>query len=404
MDIPFLIILLFALFILLRIEFIFYIIYVLFGTWIAARWWVRRVANRLEIRRAYADHAFLGDQVRVELRIENRSWLPVPWLRVSESVPLMLHSPNFVRRVVTLPAHGHATITYTLDCRQRGYYALGPASFRTGDLFGFAETQVQEPEEDHITVYPRIVPLTQLGISSQLPFGAIRTRQRLFEDPVRVSGLRDYETGDPLHRIHWKASAHAGELLVTKLDPAISLETAILLNLNAAEYEQRQAIHASEWAIVVAASIAHHLAEQRQPVGLFTNGHDPVSGRGWAAGLPPRSGRGNLIKLLEVLARIELAREARPSFAAWMREATLDLGWGTTVIAITPKGDEATCQALHRLQRAGLNTILIVVEPSLQFKKIRQRAHHLGFPAYLVAYERDLDLWRSPAGAGERIR
>ncbi|HEY64842.1 MAG TPA: DUF58 domain-containing protein [Caldilineae bacterium] len=404
MDIPFLIILLFALFILLRIEFIFYIVYVLFGTWVVAQWWTNRAAKQIAVRRFYSDHAFLGERVRVRLQIQNQGRLPIPWVRISESVPLVLHSPNFIRRVISLPSRGQVTITYTLDCRRRGYYALGPASLTTGDLFGFAESRLREPREDHITVYPRIIPLSRLGITSQLPFGTVRTPQRLFEDPTRMIGLRDYQAGDPLHRIHWKASAHAGDLLVTKLDAAISLETAILLNLNAADYEPKRAIDISEWAIVVAASIAHHLAERRQPVGLFTNGYDPLGGRGRAIDLPPRSGRGHLMKVLEVLARIELSPDGAVPFASWIQGATVDLGWGTTVIVITPKGDAATCQALHRLQRAGLNVVLIVVGPSGRFRETRQRARHFGFPAYLAARERDLDAWRSPAPMGWPVR
>ncbi len=393
MDISFLIILLFALFILFRVEFIFYIIYVLFGTWLVARWWTGRILHHLEVQRIYTDHAFLGEQVPVTLRIRNRSWLPVPWLRVSESVPLTLHVPNFVRRVVTLPARGETQLTYKLDCRRRGYYPLGPVSFHTGDLFGFAEMQAQESQTDHITVYPRIIPLTRLGISSQLPFGTVRTHQRLFEDPARVIGLRDYQAGDPLHRIHWKASAHSGDLLVTKLDAAISLETAILLNLNQAEYDAQWVATVSEWAIVVAASIAHHLTEQRQPVGLFTNGHDPVSREGEAAMIPPRAGRAHLMKVLEVLARIELSAEA-PPFSTWMQRVMLHLGWGTTVIAITPTGDEAVCRALHRLQRAGLNAVLIVTQPILRFSEVRQRAKYFGFPAHRITREDELEAWQ----------
>ena len=395
MDIPFLIILLFMLFILLRLEFIFYIIYVLFGAWVVSRWWTGRALGQIEMRRIYNDHAFLDEQVPVTLQISNRSRLPIPWLRIGEAVPLALHVPNFVRRVVTVPGRGQVALHYTLDCRHRGYYPLGPLTLNTGDLFGFGETQLQETKADHITVYPRIIPLARLGLTSNLPFGTVRTRQRLFEDPARLIGLRDYHPGDPLHRIHWKASAHSDSLLVTKLDAAISLETAILLNLNSAEYDPQWLIAASEWGIVVAASIAHHLIEQRQPVGLITNGRDPISADGRAAAVMPRAGRNHLIKLLEVLARIEVATAATAPFASWIAQATLNLGWGATVIAITPQGDEETCRSLHRLQRAGLNAVLLVIEPTFQFALTRRRARSLGFPAYQIIQEEDLDRWRA---------
>jgi hypothetical protein len=39
----------------------------------------------------------------------------------------------------------------------------------------------------------------------------------------------------------------------------------------------------------------------------------------------------------------------------------------------------------------------MVVEPSLSFNETRQRARYLGFPAYPMTREHDLDVWRTPA-------
>ena len=35
---------------------------------------------------------------------------------------------------------------------------------------------------------------------------------RLYEDPTRISGVRPYEAGDPLNRVHWRATARTGAL------------------------------------------------------------------------------------------------------------------------------------------------------------------------------------------------
>jgi hypothetical protein len=150
----------------------------------------------------------------------------------------------------------------------------------------------------------------------------------------------------------------------------------------------------SEWAIVVAASLAHYLTERRQAVGLASNGRDSVSHTAqWS--IPPRPGRPHLMKLLEWLARVEMI-ETVP-LAEWLPTAVHNLAWGTVVIVVTPKGDELICRALHRLQRAGLSPVLIVVEPHGQFGDVRERARRLGFPAYLIADERDLARWQTRA-------
>ena len=105
-----------------------------------------------------------------------------------------------------------------------------------------------------------------------------------------------------------------------------------------------------------------------------------------------RGGRVHLMKLLEWLARVQLA-DGSP-FSEWLPRAALDLAWGTTVIVIHPSGDDATCRALHGLVRAGLNPMLIVIEPQYQFGVLRERARRLGFPAHLMTDEHDLKGWK----------
>ena len=203
--------------------------------------------------------------------------------------------------------------------------------------------------------------------------------------------MRDYRSGDPLQAIDWKSSARVGSLQVKKYEPAVSLTTVIFLDLNAAAYARQLKISASEWAIVVAASLASYLVGQRQAVGLASNGMDPLTGsRGWI--IPARPGRTHLMKLLEWLARVQQV-EATP-LADWLPTAAVGLAWGTTVVAITPSGDEATCTALHRLRRAGLNPVLVAVEPHGQFGVVQERGRRLGVLAYLVADEDDLKRWQ----------
>src|SRR5690606_19628201 len=162
---------------------------------------------------------------------------------------------------------------YAVQAIRRGYYRLGPLTVRTGDLFGWSELRAQAPAS-YLTVYPRITPLARLGLPSRLPYGAIGSQRRLFEDPARPVGVREYHRGDSLRLINWKVSAHGDNLVVKTLQPAISLDTHILLNLNRDDFSAKTRYSAPEWAIEIAASLAAHLVEQQQAVGLATNGRD----------------------------------------------------------------------------------------------------------------------------------
>ena len=398
-EIPILILVLLLVAVLLRLDIIFYLVYVVVGIYAFSRWWTGRGLRSVHVKRVFAEHAFLGERITVQLTLGNTAVLPIPWLHINEAVPLGLHTPGFVRRVTSLGPREHKRITYDLDCRRRGYYPIGPLEAGSGDLFGFAESQRSAAGVDYLTVYPEIIPLTHLGLPSKSPFGTISSQQRIFEDPARVSGVRDYRAGDSLRRVHWKASARQGSLLVKKYQPAISLQTVILLNLNRSEYSTRRSFDAAERAVVVAASIANHLVNQRQAVGLVTNGCQMMASGGADDGgkstptpLPPKPGRLHLMKVLEVLARVQ-SEETGPS-PAWIQQASLPVSWGDTLVAITPVGDEPTCQALHQLCRRGLNVVLVVVEPHGPFGPVRERARRLGFRAFEVSRREDMNLWR----------
>ncbi|MCA9919420.1 MAG: DUF58 domain-containing protein [Anaerolineales bacterium] len=407
----------------LRVDFIFYVIYVSVGIFAWVRWLMPRTMKNLKSRRVYDKQAFWGEVVPVTIELGNNGRLPVPWVQFQESVAIQLKHGDSLHKVVALSSGETAAFHYSVIARRRGYYQLGPLRLTTGDLFGIYPEQVGFLPADYLTVYPRITPLTQLGLPSRLPFGTIASHQRLFEDPARPMGIRDFRSGDSIRQINWKASAHTKNLMVKTFQPAISLETAVLLNLHTPDYTFGNRQDVAEWAVEVAASLAAHLVNQRQGVGLITNGIDPLAsdkhGFDEATGrllrpshteiqanpaafipatIPPRNGRPHLIKILERLARIEM--EETVSFTDWASTACMHLNWGVTILAITAHGSEAVCQSLHRLVRAGFNPILITVEPDNAFGLVRERARRLGFAAYNVARPRDLDRWKRPYTVG----
>jgi hypothetical protein len=394
----------------LKIDFIFYLVYVSLGLYAWNLWRSPRMLAQIRAERAFDDHAFWGEEVPVAIHLHNESRLAIPWLQLHESVATELVIRQNPHQALALKGRAEVRFDYRVQTSRRGYYRLGPLSLKSSDLFGFFPEQVRSFPADYLTVYPRIWTLSELGLPSRLPFGTIASRQRLFADPARPMGTRPFRSGDSLRQINWKASAHTQDLLVKTFEPAISLETAVLLNLHRDDYQATEPRYASEWAIEVAASLAAHLVDLRQPVGLISNGLDPLQRHPDAQltfdettgrllpdqkvrpllppPIPPRPGRPHLMKLLGQLARLELSQTV--PFPQWAATACLGLSWGVTLLVITPSGDEATCYALHRLVRSGFNPILLVVEPDREFSLVRERARQLGFTAYHIMERRDL--------------
>jgi uncharacterized protein (DUF58 family) len=427
-DLLILLIVFFVLAFTLRVDFIYYVFYVCLGLYVAGQFLTPRIVRGLRLSRVFNQNAYLGDQVDVQVTISNKSWLPIPWLRADESVPPVLRIGTGANHAMSFRSRESKTITYKVKAMKRGYYRLGPLLVSAGDFFGIREINNRLPA-DYLTVFPRIIRLSHLGLPSRLPYGTIPSRHRLFEDPARPIGIRDYRSGDSMRHINWKVSAHQDNLLVRTFEPVKSLESLILLNLNLNDYSRQIRYDGPEWAIVVAASIAAHLNSRRQSVGLTTNGLDPLNvskvdakdfdqetgrlrlssldGKGGSVNdqeqrsagsrlitIPSKPGREHLMKILERLARIEL-REGT-SFADWVPRACAHLSWGITILAISPTSDERTCGVLHQLVRAGYNPVLILVDPYVDFRVVRNRAHSLGFQAFQMGREQDLVSWRSP--------
>ena len=345
----------------LRSELFFYLLYVLVGLQVLARLWLRRDIKQLSWRRHAPHTAFPGERSTVKIELTNNGLLPVPWLTLTESVPSALRNPPTIREVISLGAGERHTLTYTVVGGRRGYYRLGPLSLRTGDVLGLEERTLAGPEHHSLTIYPPTLSLAELGLPAALPYGTLATAQRLFSDPARPSGVRPYQSADGVRRIDWKTTAHAGSPQVRRYQPAIALETLIALAFSRQEYGGRFPYDVMERALIAAASIAAHLTERRQPIGLCTTGYDAATDAP-AASLPVAQGRAQLIGVLGTLGRLDPAAEG--DLPALASRAAAHLGWGSTVVLITgQRGADLVAQLLP-LKRRGLSISLILTEPS----------------------------------------
>lgn len=376
----------------LRDDFALTLIYLFVGAFAAGTWWSRRALSHVEQERRFSDHAFLGEQVRVDIHVRNAGWLPLPWLEVRDALPLALVGPTVFRRVTTLGSKSESKFEYYLEARKRGYYPLGPMSVSSGDILGLNEPARHEWRVEHLTVYPKIIPLTSVAIPSHSPQGTLRHSQPVFEDPTRIFGKREYVAGDSLRRVDWKSTAATGRLQVKIFEPSIALETLICLNLNAEDYHYRSRLDSVELAIVIAASLGNWIVGKDQTVGLKVNGVDPLVPDGLPQYFPPRKGKIHLIRMLETLARVEMAKDS--SFPAVIQRQRYHLSWGTTLLVITGEAGDDLLDELYQTRRAGRNAVLILAGRGVSTEESRAKARFFGIPVVPILDERDMDIWR----------
>jgi len=336
-----------------------------------ARTWERYCLSRVEYhRKLSARRAFYGEEVTLEIEVANRKPLPLPWIETEDEIPEKIHllqgrtSPSHLPDRLTLSNlfslswYHKVTRRYRMECRQRGYYTFGPVRLRSGDIFGFFIREETISTLDHLIVYPKMVPLEQLGIPSMQPQGDIRTRSDIFQDPILTMGIREYHFGDSLRRIHWKSSARLGQLQTRIFEPTTTVDMAIFLDVRTVEPPFWGIVpELLELAVTAAASIAKHALDKGYRVGLYVN-QNRLSSEGLMK-VPPGQSADQLQRILETLAQVH-SSETMP-MSRYLLDEARNLPWGSTLLVISavPTGD--LLGALFRMKRVGRRTALAAV-------------------------------------------
>jgi uncharacterized protein (DUF58 family) len=227
-----------------------------------------------------------------------------------------------------------------------------------------------------VLVYPKIVPLSALGLPALRPFGDLQTPRRLSEDPLRLVGARDYATGDSFRHIHWKATAHRQALQTKVFDPSAMLPLTIFLNVNTAEmlYEGIDS-ELQEYAITAAASIAAWAAENGHPVGLYVNSIAQVEAQ--RIRIRPSRQPHQLLYILEALAKVM-------SFGRWPIETILQteavhLPYGASVVVITATTTPKLHHTLLDLRKREFGLTLVTLGEKAETLSLPgSRQYHIG--------------------------
>jgi uncharacterized protein (DUF58 family) len=161
----------------------------------------------------------------------------------------------------------------------RGPHTLGPLRSRVGDGLGLARRRTELPGRSEVLALPPVRPLPGLraaaGVGSSTETPALRA-SLLGPDDVLV---REYHPGDDRRRIHWRASAHLGELMVRREERAWDPSAVLVLDNRGDSYSAARPEPRLEWLVAAAASIGCHLLEHGFGVWLLDTGRPEVDVR-----------------------------------------------------------------------------------------------------------------------------
>lgn len=236
------------------------------------------------------------------------------------------------------------TVHYQLHGVRRGRHRIGPLTVTVADPFGLVERQHEFVESHDLIVLPKRVDLAPISFGGTPTGGATRPAPQhvgIGDDDVIA---RSYLPGDAMRRMHWKATAHRGALMVRQEEQRNNPEATVLLDTDAMGHATMRDGRGGwtesatfEWAVTAAASIAAHLTQRRYAVHVLTPG-GPLN-RAVGDGLDP------LAELMVDLAVVAPANVSPATIAAVPPSER-------PVVAVLANPDEAQARAWAGLNRS----------------------------------------------------
>jgi len=316
----------------------------------------RLSVRALRWRRNEVDRVFENEPFTVSVELTNRGRLPRLALTVRDTLPPLLeadHAPEFV-----LPAlwpGQRVTLSYRARARKRGVYPLGPLSIWVSDPFGVYQRSARLEARGESVVYPRPVPLEgELGRTALSARGdATGEHARAYEAGLDFYGIRDYQPGDELRRIHWPATAHHGRLSVIEFDRGASDNMVVVLDTRAGAEFGAGVDTTLEVGIRAAASLIHW-ALVSEGAGFIVV--DSARGPRWLG--VDRLDREH--EMLELLARVEA--DGSMPVSALLEWAGRQVPAGSTACVVTAAPDDELPAVVASLGRRQIRTAAVVLD------------------------------------------
>ena len=343
--------------------------------------------------------AFPGTKVVVSLTIENESRLTAPFLLLEDAIPPSLGRP--ARLVVTgIPPRNNETVSYSIHCRRRGRYSLGPLSIFITDPFGLARIRIESRQRNELIVYPEVEDIDAWNLAMHGAGSGESAVRHLQHSAAEFYTMREYVTGDDLRRIHWPSVARTGQLMIRQ-DESTRRSTATLFLDNRSGVVGHDGSPSFERAVSLAATVGKLLAQ-----------------KGFALHLATVDSPATLVdetRLLEILASVSTVRTRSIGESLRALRATARADTSLALVTAPPPANEV--QSLLRIGSGFGRKLAIFVYPAslvdlpspaaneleARATSARSALQHAGWDVFMVEPDgRFSEVWQT--GRNKKLR
>jgi uncharacterized protein (DUF58 family) len=294
---------------------------------------------RLDVRReVHPDRVIRGEPCGAVVHVRNAA----RWRGASLIGHDQVGDAEVVVPLLRLGAGKQTSTRYAIPTERRGVVDVGPLRISRRDPLDLVRATREYGEPARVWVHPRIhlIHTTPVGTARSLD-GIV---DKVAHGSITFHALREYVVGDDLRHVHWRTSAHIGELMVRE-HVDTSLPRIVVFLDDRGDVQDPDSF---EHAVEAAASILVAVAQAGLNVTLHL-----------ASGAVLEGGAGHGVRpFLDALA------EAKLGGAASLQEAAQRLRHrrvGDTLIAFTGSADQGALEAVGALRDVYPSIVLSMI-------------------------------------------
>ena len=282
------------------------------------------------------------------VQMKSQDTLTISLEGIPRRSPLSIQLEPLVPEYIIRESSSWHDRTYVLQfhVNRRGVYDLGECILTVTDPLRLFRISRRLIADEKLTVFPTVLPLEKLRISLTSPLDGQRVKFAPNYDVSQLAGVRPYES-DPMNRIHWKMSAHKGELMVKEFAPSASKTVVILLNLTLRREPSFTLETFEDYMTMVGASVLQYSYDHKLPFGLTVLGEETLSSNSFSKDAT------HLFACYRLLAHARARMDREPSstvFLDYLRRERLRIPARSQLFLIQHELKEEEIGALLRMQ------------------------------------------------------
>jgi uncharacterized protein (DUF58 family) len=269
------------------------------------------------------------------------------------------------RPLPALAPSGESEVTVEITPLRRGHLRFQGVTIARPDPLGLVQALKSIELSQSLLILPKRYPMAEIRMAGTRKYqpGGVALASTVGDSEEFVS-LRDYRSGDPMRRIHWKSYARVGRPVVKEYLDEFFVRHALVLDT----FTTHLGDPVFEEAVSVAASIAISMQTQESLLDLMFVGPEAycfTAGRGLA----------HTEQLLEVLACVGPCRD-KPFRS--LHHAVIDrLDLLSGCVCVLLGWDDARQELIRHLEALGTPTRVFVVGQGATLDRLPGNVHRL---------------------------